>query len=108
MKKIYNKLVRDKIPEIIKQDNCKPKIRTLDSKEFLTELFKKMSEEAEEFIKAKDDKKEVIKEITDIYEVIDTVIHLYGLDKDAIIALQKKRRDERGGFKNMIYLESVE
>ena len=108
MKKVYNKLVRDKIPEIIKLDNCKPTIRTLDSKEFLSELFKKMAEEAEEFVKAKDNKEEVMKEITDIYEIIDTVIRLYGLDKNDILALQEKRRDERGSFKNMVYLESVD
>ena len=108
MQKIYNKLVRDKIPEIIKRDNCEPKTRTLDSKEFLVELFKKMSEEAQEFIEAKDDKNAVMKEITDIYEIIDTVIRLYGLNKEEIIALQEKRREERGGFKNMVFLESVE
>lgn len=107
MKKIYNKLVRDNIPEIIKADNCQPNIRKLVEQEYLKELMKKLKEETEELINAKNNKKELVKEISDVYEVIDAIIDNYNLDRDKIIELKKERKEKRGGFKQGIFLESV-
>ena len=47
--KIYNKLVRDKIPEIINKDNRKPITRVLNNEEYLSELNKKLQEEMNEY-----------------------------------------------------------
>ena len=47
---------------------------------------------------------ELVKELADLYEVIDAVMIAFGLDKDAILAKQQKRRDERGGFEKRIKL----
>lgn len=105
---IYNKLVRDKIPDIIRSNSEKPKTRILNDSEFETELLKKLLEEAEEVAEAKGDKKEIAKEISDVYEVVDTIINIYGINKEKIVELQKERREKRGGFKDKIYLESVE
>ncbi len=107
MKKIYNKLVRDNIPEIIKADNCQPNIRKLVEQEYLKELMKKLKEETKELINAKNNKKELVKEISDVYEVIDAIIDYYNLDRDKIIELKKERKEKRGGFKQGIFLESV-
>ena len=49
MKKIYNKLVRDRIPEIIRGAGKEPVTRVLDEKEYLHELIKKLKEEVAEF-----------------------------------------------------------
>ena len=57
MKKIYNKLVIDNIPEIIKADNCQPNIKKLGKQEYLEELMKKLKEETEELINSKNNKK---------------------------------------------------
>ncbi|MDD4901428.1 MAG: nucleoside triphosphate pyrophosphohydrolase [Patescibacteria group bacterium] len=108
MEKIYHKLVRDKIPEIIKADGAgKPQVRILDDREFIIELLKKLLEEARELIEAKDDKHELVKEIGDVYEVIDAVMEYYKIDKGQVSKLQDERRNQRGGFKKKIFLESV-
>ena len=106
MKIIYNKLVRDNIPEIIKADNSEPTIRILNDEEFIVELFKKIQEEYEELAQAKGNKLEMEKEIGDIYEVIDAIIDYYNLNKEAIIKLKQERKIKRGGFNKRIFLES--
>jgi predicted house-cleaning noncanonical NTP pyrophosphatase (MazG superfamily) len=109
MKKvIYNKLVRDRIPEIIRKDNSTPATRILDEKDYGRELAYKLLEESIEAVKARYDKFELMKEIGDIYEVIDAMIEAYGLSKDNIVALKEDRKMKRGGFKDRIYLEYVE
>lgn len=108
MKKIYNKLVRDKIPEIIKKDKAKSKIRILEPDEYIIELFKKLKEEVEECGKAKENIKELMKEIADIYEVLGAIIKSYKLDKMEIKKLKQERREKRGGFTKRIFLESVD
>ena len=108
MEKIYNKLVRDNIPEIIGLDKRKPIIRVLTKEEFISELFKKLIEEAKESVKAKNNKAELIKEIGDIYEVIDAIIGYYNLDRRKITKVKEKRKAERGGFKKRIFLESID
>lgn len=108
MKKIFNKLVRDKIPEIILADNAAPKTKILNQEEFIKELFNKAKEEIEELIKAQEDKKEVMKEISDVYEVLDAIIKNLGLNKEEVIKMQIDRRIKRGGFEKRIFLESTE
>lgn len=105
---IYNKLVRDKIPDIIRSNSEKPKTRILNDSEFEIELLKKLLEETQEVINAKGDKKEITKEISDVYEVIDAIANIYSINKKEIAEVKKYRREKRGGFKNKIYLESVE
>ena len=80
VEKIYNKLVRDNVPEIIEADGGAPKIRALTGEEFIVELLNKLKEEAEEVVKAKADRQELIKEIGDVYEVIDAIIDNCGLN----------------------------
>lgn len=107
MEKIYNKLVRDNIPNIIKEDNCRPNIRKLGKQEYLKELIRKLKEETEELINAQGDEKELAKEISDVYEVIDAIIDYYNLDRDKIFELKKERKEKRGGFEKRIFLESI-
>ena len=99
----YNKLIRDKIPQIIKDDGWIPKTRILNKKEFRRELKKKVLEETKELIKA-EEKEEVIDEIVDIQEITDALIREYGLTKLIIKAEQKKKNKKRGGFKKRLFL----
>jgi predicted house-cleaning noncanonical NTP pyrophosphatase (MazG superfamily) len=108
MLKLYNKLVRDRIPEIIEADNHKPKTRIMDEAEYIEALLVKLVEEANELVKAKDDDKELAKEIGGVYEVLNAIIEHYKLDRLEIMQLKEKRKDERGGFEKRIFLESVE
>ena len=107
MKKYY-KLVRDKIPEIIKADNEEPKVRILEAEEFKKELLKKLVEEAEEALGAGSDKKELQKEIGDILEVINYLIKVFDLNEKEIEKIRQKRRSSRGGFDKRLFLEYTE
>ena len=100
--KTYNKLVRDRIPEIIAAEgrDCATEIMT--DAEYHQALLTKLVEEAQEAAGA--EPAELMKELSDLYEVIDAVIAAFDLDKDAVRAVQQKCRDERGGFEGRIRL----
>lgn len=108
MKKVYNKLVRDKIPEIIEKEGKTVSVRILSDEEFRGELRKKIKEEAEELTAAGGSVAEMMKEIGDIYEVIDAIISSSGLDREKILKLKEERKAKRGGFEKKIFLENVE
>lgn len=108
MKKIHNKLVRDKVPQIIRENKQIPITKKLGKEDFVNELLRKLEEEIQEVIGARNDKEELLAEIGDVYEVLDAIMDLYKLDKNLILELQEKKRKERGGFEERTYLESVE
>lgn len=105
---IYNKLVRDNTLDIIIRDQHTPHSRILSVEEYKPELLKKLVEEANEVLAAQEDVHDLNKEIGDLLEVISAVVQAYNLDWDAIMTLKKLRRLERGGFKERIFLESVD
>ncbi len=108
MKKIHDKLVRDKIPEIIEKTGKKYEVRTLDNEEYKKELLKKIVEEAEEVLGANPDKKELTKELGDVLEVIDHLIDTFDLNKDEIEKVKRERKESRGGFDKKLFLEYTE
>ncbi len=103
--RIFRKLIRDRIPEIIAQDGGKATTRALDDAEFLTALEHKLLEEVQEMRAGKADRR---MEIADIYEVLDALIQVYGFSKGEILKLQEKKRQERGGFDKRLFLEGTE
>jgi len=105
--KRYNKLIRDKILEIIEKDEEIPFWKILNKKEFLRELKKKILEEAKELIKAKN-KKEVLNEIVDIQELLDVLISELNFKKFEIKKEQKMKNKKRGGFKKRLFLFKTE
>lgn len=98
----HNKLVRDRIPEIIAAEGRDYATEIMEDAEYRQSLLTKLVEEAREAAEAEPD--ELVKELADLYEVIDAVLVAFDLDKDAILAVQQKRRDERGGFEKRIKL----
>ncbi len=100
----YNKLVRDKIPENIDSEpGRKSKYRILDDKEYLTELNKKILEEANEFIEDNS-----IEELGDLMEVINALMKLKGYKMENVYKVMKEKADKKGAFNNRIYLEYVD
>lgn len=97
----YDKLVRDRIPEIIAEHGRACETRVLDAEEYRKALLAKLVEEAEE---AAADDGELAKELGDVLEVVDAVVAAYGLDRGALEALRAKRRASRGGFEDRIML----
>ena len=102
--KLFRKLIRDRVPEIIERDGKKANVRVLDDAEFLTALENKLLEEVQEMRQGADKKTE----IADIYEVLDVLIEASGFSKEEISAIQKKKREERGGFDKKLFLESAD
>ncbi len=107
-KKIYNKLIRDRIPEIIEKDGCSYKTRILKQKEYKQELLKKIVEESQEVLETNGNKRELIKEIGDVQEIINYIIKTFNLDKKEIEKIRKKRKKSRGSFDKKIFLEYTE
>lgn len=101
----YNKLVRDKIPEIIKNNNETPITRILSDEEYKVELEKKLLEEYQEVLKASG--KDRLEELADMLEVMIYLASLDDATLEDIIELADKKRNKRGGFKEKIFLESV-
>jgi predicted house-cleaning noncanonical NTP pyrophosphatase (MazG superfamily) len=103
---IHNKLVRDHIPDIIDAEGRRCATEIMDDAEYRQALLAKLVEEAQEAAEA--EAGELVKELADLYEVIDALLVAFDLDKDAILALQQKRHDKRGGFEGRIRLLWVE
>ena len=106
MEKIYNKLVRDKIPDIIKSNNEEPITRVLDDSEYKKELEKKLLEEYKEVISAKT-KEERIEELADMLEVIKALSEVENKTLKDVIKVAEIKKTKRGGFKDKIFLEKV-
>lgn len=101
MRKEYNKLVRDRIPEIIQQNGLEYQAVTLTKAEYCQALKQKLIEEAQEAAEANE---ELITELADLYEVIDALLETYGINRELVLAEQQRRRSERGGFEKRIKL----
>lgn len=96
----YNKLVRDKIPEIIKFSGQTAVWHKASHKEYWQKLKEKLLEEVNEFL-ANDSPEE----LADVLEVIDAIRDEIGWDK--IKQLQRKKAEERGEFLERIILDEI-
>lgn len=101
--KIYNKLVRDKIVEIIEADGRTPKFRILGDEEFRKELNKKLQEEVNEYLEDNN-----VEELADIVEVIYGILDSMHISKDEFEQTRLSKREKRGGFEKKIFLEGEE
>jgi predicted house-cleaning noncanonical NTP pyrophosphatase (MazG superfamily) len=101
--KKYNKLVRDKIPEVIEEDGHKAKFKTLSEKEYVAALDKKLSEEMKEYQADKS-----IEEMADVLEVLYAICNARGYTIDELEAKRQEKNIERGGFEKRLFLEYVE
>lgn len=98
----YNKLIRDKIPEIIKANNQVAKTHIADNKEYYQKLEQKLEEEVKEFLKDDDPA-----ELADILEVIYAICNFKKITKQKLEQIRKAKLKERGGFKKRIVLDEV-
>ena len=105
--KQYDKLIRDRILEIIEGAGEKPYWRVLNKKEYLIEIKKKVLEEAKELSRAKK-KNDIIDEVVDVQELIDVLISELGLKKSEIQKQQRIKNKKRGGFKKRLFLIKTE
>lgn len=94
---IQNKLWRDKSVELTEAQGSKVYWQRLDDLEYDKQLRLKLLEEAQEVSRAKTDN-ELISECADVLEVIHALCIIHNIDMDQIIAVQHKKRQEKGGF----------
>lgn len=105
--KEYHKLVRDRIPDIIRENGGVPKVRVLDGEAYLRELLTKLSEEVVEVQNAESGG-DLVKEIGDVTEVLHAIVRAVGIDPAEVEALRLQRLASRGGFEKRLFLETVE
>ena len=103
MIKVYNKLVRDRIPEIIDASGAKCKTRILSDSEYLKMLDKKLDEELAEY-----HKDQSIDELADLLEVIYAATIAHGYTLDALETIRTEKAEKRGSFDEKIFLIEVE
>jgi predicted house-cleaning noncanonical NTP pyrophosphatase (MazG superfamily) len=103
----YNKLVRDRIPEIIEKSGKKFRTEILDSNTYEKELRVKLREEMDELLKA-ETTEETVEEMADLLEVIYSLGRLRGVEPTKIEEVRKRKLEERGGFEERILLINVE
>lgn len=96
---VYNKAIRDKIPEIIEKSGSKCNVKALSDEQFLEKLEEKLSEEVAEYQNDKNSE-----ELADILEVIYRIAELKGVTKEELEKIRVKKRDERGGFEKNLFL----
>ena len=106
MEKIFNKLVRDKIPEIIEGNGDIPSIRVLSDKECDKALNEKLKEELNEVINANNNK-ELTEELADLLEVIHAKANINGITYSDIENVRQIKKQKRGAFDKKIYLIST-
>ena len=102
----YGKLVRDKIPEIIKSNGEQPITKILSFDEYKVELEKKLLEECNEVLVSSGEDR--IEELADLLEVMMSLCMIENKSFDDVVEVCKTKRLKRGGFDKKIYLSDVE
>ena len=100
----YDKLVRDRIPEVLLSKGLTPHTVQVTGQHYLAYLKQKLLEEAQEFA----DSDTSLEELADIYEVFQALLSHLDIAQSQLEAVALKKREERGGFAEGIVLKSVE
>lgn len=103
----YNKLVRDRIPEVIERTGKSFQTTILSQEEYIKELKKKSYEELEEYMSAENNE-EALEELADLLEILHALAAVQGSSIDKVEEIRKKKAEKRGGFQERIFLVDVE
>lgn len=100
--KVYNKLVRDRIPEIIEASGKTCACETLSDEQYIKELNEKLLEEVQEYLESG-----TVEELVDISEVMHSILDYKGITPEKFQRVRTEKLHERGGFKKKILLKEV-
>ena len=100
--KIYNKLVRDKIPQIIKQSGKQAIIEEVSGEEYLELLNAKLAEELQEYHESQS-----VEELADLVEVVYAILEHKAVSLQEFEVIRKLKVKERGAFKKKLLLKEV-
>lgn len=98
----YDKLIRDKIPEIIEQSGKQCIIKEMDTETYIDYLDQKLNEELAEYQANKS-----LEELADLLEVMYAVAEARGYSVEELERLRKEKAEKRGGFKKRLLLKGV-
>lgn len=100
--KVYDKLVRDKIPEIIEGSGKKCEVEVVSDDVALNYLYIKLEEETKELLEDKN-----LEEIADIMEVLFAIANKYGYSEEDVLSKRSEKKNSRGGFNNNLVLKNI-
>lgn len=103
MAREYDKLVRDRIPEVVREDGETPVVHEAEGEEYRDRLAAKLVEEAEEYAESRS-----VEELADVLEVLDAIRAANGIEDDELSRLRTEKSGERGRFEDGVVLERVE
>ena len=96
---VFEKLVRDKIPEIIEQDGGQAVTRVLDDEEYRACLEQKLDEEVAEYHESGE-----LEELADVLEVVYALAQAQGHTVEELLSVYQRKHDQRGGFSKRLFL----
>ena len=98
----HDKLVRDRIPEIIEADGKRCEVQVLDDEAYARRLDQKLVEELREYAQSGD-----VEELLDLVEVVQAIAERRGIDWEEFERRRSAKREERGGFAARLLLATV-
>jgi len=99
---IHNKLVRDRIPEIVSNAGKRAVTRVLSEEEYIAELDRKLDEECSEYHADKS-----LEELSDVLEVLYAIATARGYSAEELEQARAAKAEKRGAFADRIFLEKV-
>lgn len=103
---IYNKLVRDLIPDIILESGKEPITSILTDEEYVAALRNKLDEEIREYLSAANDN-DALEELADILEIVGTLATVHGSSLDDVLLIKTEKNRARGGFEKKTFIIEV-
>lgn len=100
--KVYDKLVRDNIPEIIEGSGKKCDVEVVSDDVALDYLYMKLKEETKELLEDKN-----LEEIADVMEVLFAIASKYGYSEEDVLSKRNEKKNDRGGFDDNLVLKNV-
>ena len=100
--KVYDKLIRDRIPEIIEASGSKCEVEVVSDEVALEYLYKKLGEEVDELLSDKN-----LDEIADIMEVLFAIGKKFGYSENDVLGRRNEKRDSRCGFDDYLILKKT-
>lgn len=104
MQKIYyNKLCRDKVPDIIRAKGFECDVREVDHDEYRREIIRKVFEEASG-VSNHSGRSGLLKELADLLITVDAVKKEYGISDEEVAAAVEASIEDKGGYEDRLYL----
>lgn len=105
--KIYNKLVRDNIPNIIKASGKSCAYRKASEEERLSYIARKLLEETHELVNSHT-KESILEELADLTEVIKLLMKELNISHEELTEAQIEKIKSKGGFNDFVILEKAD